>query len=53
MSSINLTKLDVLTGLEQIEIGVNYLINGKPIDYMPSTIEELAKVRMEYITMPG
>lgn len=53
LSSINLTKLDVLTGLEEIKIGVNYKINGDVIDYIPSTIEELAKVDVDYITLPG
>lgn len=43
-SSINITKLDVLSKLEEIKIGVNYTINGKKIDYIPSTLEELSKV---------
>jgi adenylosuccinate synthase len=40
--SFNLTKLDVLDHLDEIKIGVNYRINGKVIDYMPSTLEEFA-----------
>jgi len=38
--SFNLTKIDVLDDLDEIKIGVNYKINGKVIDYMPSTLEE-------------
>lgn len=52
-TSINITKLDVLDGLDEIEIGVRYRLNGKVIDYMPSVIEEYANVEVEYETMPG
>lgn len=52
-SSINLTKLDVLSEFEEVKIGVNYKLNGKVIDFMPSTIEEYAKVEVEYISLPG
>jgi len=38
--SFNLKKIDVLDDLDEIKIGVNYKINGKVIDYMPSTLEE-------------
>ena len=51
--SYNLTKLDVLDNFEEIQIGVQYKINGKKIDYMPSTIEEYAQVEVEYEKMPG
>jgi len=43
-SSMNITKLDVLDQLAEIKIGIKYLINGKPIEYIPSTLEELSKV---------
>ena len=42
--SFNLTKLDVLDHLDEIKIGVNYKINGKKIDYMPSTLEEYVQI---------
>ena len=42
LSSINLTKLDVLSEFDEVKIGANYKINGKVIDYIPSTLEELA-----------
>ncbi len=38
--SYNLTKIDVLDTFDEIKIGVNYTINGKKIDHMPSTLEE-------------
>ena len=42
--SFNLTKIDVLDHLDEIKIGVNYRIDGKKIDHMPSTLEEYKKV---------
>lgn len=52
-TSLNMTKLDVMSDLDELKIGVNYKIHGKVIDYMPPTVEELAKVEVEYIKMPG
>ena len=51
--SFNLTKIDVLDHLDEIKIGVQYRINGKKIDHMPSTLEEYKKVQVDYETMPG
>lgn len=52
-SSINITKLDVLDSLDEVKIGVEYRINGKKIDHMPSTLDELKQVEVVYETMPG
>jgi len=52
-SSLNLTKLDILSDLDEIKVGVAYTINGKKIDHMPSNIEELSKVEVEYQTFKG
>jgi len=52
-SSINLTKLDVLSELDEIKIGTHYKIDGKIIDFIPSTLEELSKVQVEYISLKG
>lgn len=52
-TSINITKLDILDPLEEVKIATEYRINGKPIDYMPGTIEELAKVEVVYETFKG
>ena len=51
--SFNLTKIDVLDHLDEIKIGVQYRIDGKKIDHMPSTLEEYKKVQVDYETMPG
>lgn len=52
-TSLNITKMDVLSFLDEIKIGVRYKLNGEVIDYMPSTIEEFEKVEIEYETMKG
>jgi len=51
--AVNLTKLDVLSGLEEVKLGVTYKVNGKPLDSFPSNLELLEKVEVEYETMPG
>jgi len=43
-TSFNLTKLDVLSDLPEIKIGTHYTLNGKKIDYMPSTLDEYSQV---------
>jgi len=52
-TSINLTKLDVLTGLKEIKIGTAYKSNGKPLKFMPSSLEVLSDCGVEYETLPG
>jgi adenylosuccinate synthase len=53
--SINLTKLDVMDDLDEVKIGVAYKINGTRLlpGQMPSTLEDLYQVEVEYETMPG
>lgn len=53
--SLNITKLDVLSGLRELKIGVAYSVDGKrlPDGMMPSTLIDLGKVKVEYETMPG
>jgi len=53
--ALNITKLDVLSGMDELKIGVEYVIDGKrlPRGAMPSTLDDLAKVEVEYITLPG
>lgn len=53
--SINISKLDVLSGLSEVKIATHYTINGEklPAGYMPSTLEELGQVQVVYETMQG
>eukprot|EP00461_Guttulinopsis_vulgaris_P001347 UN01347 len=54
-TSVNITKLDVLSDFDEIKIGVAYKIDGKvlPEGSMPSTIADLSKVEVVYESMPG
>lgn len=52
-SSLCLTKLDILDTMPKIRIGVSYLLNGEKLDRFPSNAAELAKVKVDYIELPG
>lgn len=56
VSGINylaLMLLDVLSGLDEIKICYKYELDGKAIDYVPSTIKELERVKPIYLSIPG
>lgn len=53
INSVNITKLDVLTGFQTIKIGVGYRLNGEKTDYIPASLEDFEKVEVIYETMPG
>lgn len=53
VTEINLTKLDVLTGFETIQIGVKYVRNGSEVKRMPASLKIYSEVKMEYETLPG
>jgi len=51
---INLTKLDVLSGLDELKVGVAYKMpDGTTTTAFPSSIEELEGVEVVYETLPG
>ncbi|KAK4412981.1 Adenylosuccinate synthetase, chloroplastic [Sesamum alatum] len=53
-SSLNLTKLDVLSELPEIQLGVSYKQNGgTPIQSFPADLCVLEQIQVEYETMPG
>ena len=53
--SLNITKLDVLTGLPTIKIATSYTLQGRtlPAGYMPATLNELGAVQVVYEEVPG
>lgn len=51
--SLNLTKLDVLSGFPELKIGVEYRYQGKTVPSFPSHLEVLANVEVVYETLPG
>lgn len=53
-SSLNLTKLDVLSDLPEIQLGVAYkLADGTPIHSFPGDLRLLEQIQVEYEVMPG
>ena len=50
---VALMLLDVLSAVDELKLCTGYLIDGKEIDYMPSTVAELEKVEPQFITMPS
>ncbi len=53
IDSINLTKLDILSGLKTIKIAIKYKLNGEEIFNIPTTKKFSKKLEIEYIEMPG
>lgn len=52
-TAINLTKLDVLTGLKEIKLGVAYKYKGQYLKTMPACLKTLSECEVEYETLPG
>ncbi len=50
---IALTKLDVLDGLREVKLCVGYEMNGRKLDYFPSSMGEQAAAKPIYETMDG
>ncbi len=53
IKGIALTKLDVLTGLDSIKVCTAYEYEGKVVDFVPSTLVEMAKLKPVYHELPG
>ncbi|KAJ6303716.1 hypothetical protein OIU77_017571 [Salix suchowensis] len=53
-SSLNLTKLDVLSEFSEIQIGVSYKqIDGTPVESFPGDLRLLEQLKVEYEVLPG
>jgi len=48
-----LTKLDVLSGFDELKIALAYEIDGKRVDYPPSTVAELERATPVYESLAG
>ncbi len=53
ITSINLTKLDVLTGFQKIKIGIGYKLDEESIKYIPASLEDFDNVKVDYLEMEG
>lgn len=52
-TSLNVTKLDVLSGLPEVKLGVAYKHKGKTLEAFPSDLKILEEVEVVYETLPG
>jgi len=53
IDGIALTKLDVLDGLDSLEVCVGYLLDGKPLDHFPAGSAAQAAIEPVYETLEG
>ncbi|NRB18095.1 MAG: adenylosuccinate synthase [Rhodobacteraceae bacterium] len=53
VNGIAFTKLDVLDGFETLKICTGYLLDGKPLDYLPTAADQQARCTPVYEEMPG
>ncbi|MBK1810872.1 adenylosuccinate synthase [Clostridium sp. YIM B02505] len=53
LTSLAVTKIDTLAGLEKIKVCVGYKFNGSVIDYFPASLEDLAKCEPVYEEFDG
>jgi adenylosuccinate synthase len=53
VSGMCLTKLDVLDGIDTLQICTGYMVDGKPVDIFPSGAEQASHCVPVYETLPG
>ena len=53
IDGIALTKLDVLDGLDEIKMCIQYELDGKKLDYLPAAAEDQMNVKPVYKIFPG
>ena len=53
LTSLVITKIDTLAGLDKIKVCTGYKFNGEIIDYFPASLEDLAKCEPIYEEFDG
>ncbi|MGE5376500.1 MAG: adenylosuccinate synthase [Bacteroidota bacterium] len=53
VTELCLTKLDVLSGLDEIQVGTGYRWNGQPVRYADVDSYDLERVEIVYKSVPG
>ena len=53
LTSLAVTKIDTLAGLDTLKVCVGYKFDGKIIDYFPASLEDLAKCEPVYEEFAG
>jgi adenylosuccinate synthase len=54
-TAINITKLDILSGIPELKLGVSYTLDGKPVPFgsVPARLDDLGRCQVVYETFPG
>jgi adenylosuccinate synthase len=53
LSYLAVTLLDVLSGIDELQIAISYQLDGKTIDYVPADIDDFNRCIPNYITLKG
>ncbi|KMT21820.1 adenylosuccinate synthase [Clostridium cylindrosporum] len=53
LTSLAITKLDTLAGIDTLKVCVGYELNGTMIDYFPASLEDLAQCKPVYKEFKG
>ncbi len=53
LTSLAVTKIDTLAGLDKLKVCVGYKFNGEIIDYFPASLEDLSKCEPVYEEFDG
>ena len=53
LSSLAITKLDVLTGLDQLKVCVGYEIDGEQVTSRPASMKKMGQCKPVYKELPG
>jgi Adenylosuccinate synthase len=50
---LNLTKLDVLDSFPELQVAMEYSVDGKPLESFPADLSILGRVSVSYKILPG
>ena len=53
LTQFAITKMDVLSGFEELKVCVGYEVNGRRLDHFPDNLETLGECQPVYETLPG
>jgi adenylosuccinate synthase len=53
LTSLSVTKLDVLTGLDSLKIAVAYELDGVRVESKPASLKRFARCKPLYVELPG
>lgn len=48
-----LTRLDILSGFDEVQVATKYRLRGEMIDYVPTQLEDFAECEPVFETLPG